>query len=154
MSAAVTIVFEDESHLAAHRGDFLVPIETALEWARSRLAEHRPRSGELRLDVRAPIPVGMTGLVRLRPWTRRAFWARRRGRTIPSHLVVGRKRPTRWLCAWGTWRDEGTFVLHTLYPGRAAPREIHDPAVSMEELPGAVHFWTRHAIVVAPGEWE
>ena len=154
MNAAVTIVIRDPAHLEAHLGDFRVPLQTALDWARSRLEESPRRSGEERLELRAPKLVGMTGLAALRPWTRGAFWARRRARTIPSHLVVGRKRPTRWLCVWGTWQGEHTFVLHTLYPGRAAPREIHDPEISMAELPRALQFWARHAIVVAEGEWE
>lgn len=154
MKDTVTIVLRDRAHLEAHLGDFLVPLEKALEWARSRLEESPQRSGEERLEFRAPRPVGMMGLATLRPWTRKAFWARRRGRSIPSHLIVGRKRPTRWLCAWGAWQGQKTFVLHTLYPGRTAPREIHDPEISMEELPRAVGFWSRHAIVVAAGEWE
>jgi hypothetical protein len=33
-------------------------------------------------------------------------------------------------------------------------REIHDPEIGMEELPRALEFWSRHAIVVAAGEWE
>jgi len=154
MNGTVTIVLRDRAHLEAHLGDFRVPLETALDWARSRLEESACRSGEERLEFRVPRLVGMTGLATLRPWTRGAFWARRRGRTIPSHLIVGRKRPTWWLCAWGAWQGENTFVLHTLYPGRTAPREIHDPEISVEELPRALGFWTRHAIIVAAGEWD
>jgi hypothetical protein len=71
-----------------------------------------------------------------------------------SHLVVGEKSPTRWLCVWGFWETERSFALHTLYPGRTAPREIHDPEIDPEEMAAAIHFWSRHAIVVAPGEWE
>jgi hypothetical protein len=154
MNGGVTIVLRDRAHLEAHVGDFRVPLETALEWARSRLEESPRRGGEERLEFRAPGMVGMTGLATLFRWTWGAFWARRRGRTIPSHLIVGTKRPTRWLCVWGAWQGEGTFVLHTLYPGRAAPREIHDPEITMEELPRAIAFWSRHAIVVEAGEWE
>ncbi|HTZ50530.1 MAG TPA: hypothetical protein VMF68_02675 [Spirochaetia bacterium] len=150
----VTIVVRDPSHLDAHRPDFLVSLETALEWARSWLEESPRREGEERLERRAPRTVGLTGLALLHPWSRRDFWARRVGRRIPSHLVVGRKHPTRWLCVWGAWRDPGTFELHTLYPGRAAPREIHDPTIDPGDLPAALRFWTRHAIVVVPGEWE
>jgi hypothetical protein len=154
MSAGIAIVVRDEAHLQAHLADFLVPLETALGWARSRLQDSPRRIGEERLECRAPGIVGVTGLATLRPWTRGAFWGRRRGRTIPSHLIVGRKCATRWLCIWGAWRGEDTFVLHTLYPGRAAPREIHDPEISVEELPRAIAFWSRHAIIVAAGEWE
>ena len=153
-AASITIVLRDPSHLDAHRRDFLVPLETALGWARAWLQESPRRDGEEHLERRAPRTVGLTGLAVLRPWSRGDFWARRRGRRIPSHLLVGRKRPTRWLCIWGTWRDRGTFELHTLYPGRAAPREIHDPTIAAGDLPGAIRFWTRHAIVVDPGEWE
>ncbi len=150
----VRVVVRDPSHLDAHRADFRIPLETALEWARAWLEALPRREGEERLDRRAPRVVGMTGLAVVRPWTRGAFWARRKGRGIPSHLIVGAKRPTRWMCVWGAWRDPATFELATLYPGRAAPREIHDPRIGAEELPRAIRFWSRHAIVVAPGEWE
>jgi hypothetical protein len=152
--AAIALVFRDEKHLRAHRDDFLVPLDRALDWVRPLLEASPRRSGGEHFDFRAPETVGVTGLKTLRPWTRGDFWARRRGRMLPSHLIVGRKRPTRRLCVWGHWQDAGTFVLHTLYPGRTAPREIHDPELSMDELPSALRFWTRHAIMVMDGEWE
>ena len=82
------------------------------------------------------------------------FWARRRGRTLPSHLIVGSKVATRDLCVWGFWTTQETFVLHTLYPGRVSPREIHDPELPLDHLRASLAFWTTHAIVVSPGEWE
>lgn len=154
MSAPVRITFRDESHLRAHLADFRVPLEEALALVRAWLEARRERAGWVHCDFPAPRVVGVTGLRTLRPWSRGDFWARRRGRALPSHLVVGRKRPTRQLCAWGVWQDRETFVLHTLYPGRAAPREIHDPEMPYAELPRAIAFWRRHAIVVAEGEWE
>ena len=150
MSAPVRIQLRDEGHLRAHLDDFRVPLERALDWARGRLEESPRRSGGEHFDFFAPEVVGVTGLKRIRPWTRGDYWAPRPGRTLPSHLVVGRKRPTRWLCVWGAWQDAETFVLHTLYPGRTAPREIHDPELPLSELPRALAFWTRHAIIVAP----
>jgi hypothetical protein len=150
----VRIVLRDEGHLRAHSGDFAVPLELALEWAARRLGASPGRSGWEHFDFEAPRIVGLTGLAVLRPWTRGDFWARRRGRALPSHLIVGRKRPTTRLCVWGFWQDAATFILHTLYPGRAAPREIHDPELPLAELPVALKFWTTHAIVVSDGEWE
>jgi hypothetical protein len=152
--APIRISFRDESHLRAHADHFSVPMDRALDWARARLEASPLRSGWEHFDFEAPEVVGLTGLKSLRPWTPGDFWARRRGRTLPSHLIVGQKRPTRRLCVHGYWQDETTFLLHTLYPGRVAPREIHDPELTMAELPEALRFWRRHAIIVSPTEWE
>jgi hypothetical protein len=153
MSSDFEIRFRDEGHLRAHAAHFAVPLDIALGWAREQLAL-RPRTGWAHFDFKAPRVTGVSGLRRVRKWTVGDFWAPRKGRTIPSHLIVGEKVPTRWLCVWGFWQDGDTFVLHTLYPGRAAPREIHDPELTRTDLPAALRFWTRNAIVVAPGEWE
>lgn len=147
------ITFRDEGHLRAHVDHFSVPLDRALVWVRARLAT-QVRSGWAHFDFACPEAVGYTGLKVIRPWTRDDFWARRRGRTIPSHLIVAGKTRTKRLCVWGFWNDEHSFVLHTLYPGRVAPGEIHDPELPPSELPEALKFWTRHAIAVAPGEWE
>ncbi|HUX38338.1 MAG TPA: hypothetical protein VMV44_10595 [Rectinemataceae bacterium] len=154
MNETITIIMRDEAHLRAHLGDFAVPLEEALGWARQRLQASKRREGWEHFDFEAPKRAGLGGLRTLRPWTRGDFWARRRGRSLPSHLIVGKKSPTRRLCVWGFWRSDKVFVLHTLYPGRRAPREIHDPELPLAELPAALRFWTRHAIVVAPSEWE
>jgi hypothetical protein len=152
--AAIHISFRDEAHLRAHADHFSVPIDRALEWARARLEASTGRTGWEHFDFEAPETVGVTGLKTLWPWTRGDFWARRRGRKLPSHLILGSKRPTRRLCVHGYWQDETTFLLHTLYPGRAAPREIHDPELTPAELPKTLKFWKRHAIIVGPSEWE
>jgi hypothetical protein len=154
MSSPFALEFRDESHLRAHVAHFAVPLDEALAWARERLAAWPSRQGWVHFDFKARRVTGQSGLARVRPWTRGDFWAPRLGRTIVSHLIVGRKKPTRRLCVWGFWKDEATFVLHTFYPGRAAPREIHDPELAPREVADAVRFWTRHAIMVAPGEWE
>ena len=152
MNQDFTITFRDEGHLRAHLDHFSVPLDTALGWARGQLAS-RPRTGWAHFDFECPQPSGFTGLRSVVPGGS-DFWARRRGRTIPSHLVVGEKSITKSLCVWGYWQDASTFVLHTLYPGVVAPREIHDPEIALPELPNALEFWTHHAIVVATGEWE
>lgn len=113
----------------------------------------QPRAGEeVRGFLRYSKPVGVGGLKRIRPWTRDHFWGYRPGRSIPSHLCHGTRRPTRDLCFWGRWESPWRFVLHTYYPGRPAPREIHDPEITLDELPRAIHFWTRHAIIVESNE--
>lgn len=152
MKAAIRISFRDEEHEKAHIDHFSVPLDLALQWVRARLEGLPRRSGCEHFDFKAPQKVGLTGLKTIWPWTHGDFWARRRGRTLPSHLIAGRKRSTRRLCVWGFWQDEGTFVLHTLYPGRVAPREIHDPELPLSELPKALKFWTRHAILISPSE--
>lgn len=150
---SITIVFRDEGHLRAHIDDFSVPLDQALDWARERLEASPRRSGWEHFDFQAPALVGVTGLQRLRPWSHGDFWAPRKGRTRPSHLIVGSKIPTKRLCVWGFWETSERFVLHTLYPGTVAPREIHDPELPLQNLPEALRFWTRHAIIVNPGEW-
>ena len=153
MSEPLVLRFRDEGHLRAHLDHFLVPLDRALGWVRDQLATVSPQ-GWAHFDFKAPVAVGFTGLRKIRPWTPGDFWAPRRGRTIPSHLIVAEKRLTKFLCVWGFWDDPGTFVLHTLYPGRVAPREIHDPELALADLPAALRFWSRHAIIVSPGEWE
>ena len=149
----ITITLRDEAHLLAHVDHFAVPLETALGWVKDQLTARVEHSGWAHFDFICPQVVGLTGLLDVGSESG-GFWARRRGRSIPSHLVVGDKAPTTRLCVWGFWQDETTFVLHTLYPGRVAPREIHDPELPVSVLPEALAFWTRNAIVVEPGEWE
>jgi hypothetical protein len=139
----------DPAHLEAHRAEYLLPLETLLELAaRALAAGPRQPGAELKIGVRCPRAVGSGGLARLWPWTRGDFWAPRPGRTIPSHLIAARRRPTRWLCIWGSWESDSHFVVHTLYPGRPAPREIHDPDLAPAQLNEAIRFWSRHAIIV------
>jgi len=40
------------------------------------------------------------------------------------------------------------FDLLTCYPGAAAPREIHDPEIPLDEIDDAIAFWSGHALVV------
>ena len=154
MNDTIKIIIRDEGHLRAHLDDFSVSLEQALEWAAGRLAVSNRRSGWEHFDFRAPRPVGLSGLKKIWPWTRGDFWGRRKGRSLPSHLFVGEKAPTDRLCVWGLWQEDGSFLLHTLYPGRVAPREIHDPELALGELPAAIRFWAVHAIVVGAGEGE
>jgi len=154
MNQEFQLRFRDEGHLRAHVDHFSVPLDRALGWARDELAARPERSGWSHFDFECPEVVGVTGLKVVEPGRSGDFWARRRGRTLPSHLIVGEKKTTRDLCVWGFWDDEATFVLHTLYPGKVAPREIHDPELPLKDLPAALAFWTTHAIVVAEGEWD
>lgn len=147
-----TLRFRDEEHLRAHLADFAVSLDTALDWAREQLAS-RPHVGWAHFDFEAPQVVGRTGLVDVASIPGKDFWGRRLGRALPSHLVVGPKALTKSLCVWGFWESENDFVLHTMYPGKVAPREIHDPELPLHDLPSSLKFWSAHAIVVAPGEW-
>jgi hypothetical protein len=145
------IVARDEAHFEAHVREMLIP-RPEVEAAIRRALAGTPAAGEVRTAVRCSRAAGYTGLRRVGLRDRASYWAPRPGRSLPSHLVAGRGRLTRWLCFWGTWRDPHTFVLHTFYPGRPAPREIHDPDISAEELKVAVAFWATHAIVVDRGQ--
>jgi len=145
----VELIIRDPAHLEAHRAEFLIPLEEVLS-AVNEVLNTRPASPgkEDIFVVRTSRPVGRGGLARVFPWTANDYWAPRAGRSIPSHLIYARRRPVRTLCVWGTWNTDSVFALHTVYAGKPAPREIHDPLVSGEELKQAVRFWTRHAIIV------
>jgi hypothetical protein len=145
------MVARDEGHFEAHVREMLIP-RSEVEAAIRRALVGTLAAGEVRTAVRCGRAVGYTGLRRVGLRDRASYWAPRPGRSLPSHLVAGRRRLTRWLCFWGAWRDPRTFVLHTFYPGRPAPREIHDPDISAEELKVAAAFWATHAIVVDPGQ--
>ena len=144
---SIRIVARDESHFGAHAEELLIDRSEVESIIRAEL-QRSIRGGSVRNAVRHSRPVGFSGLQRVRLGDKRSFWAPRPERTIPSHLIVGRRRRTRWLCFWGEWQDAETFVLHTFYAGKPAPREIHDPDASADELKRAVEFWSTHAIIV------
>jgi hypothetical protein len=158
----ITIVIADPTHLAAHEPDFILQLEAALELVRRKLTDTEPVFGCLISDgILADSPVGRSGLAELDDQGRtglfgghrRSFWGYRRQRSIPSHLIEGKKESTNSLCFAGWWVTSAEFRLHTLYPGTPAPREIHDPEISLDELDEAVRFWSRHAIIVDSGAY-
>jgi len=145
------IVARDESHFAAHAEELLVERSEVESIIRAELSRG-VREGSVRRAVRHSRVVGYSGLQRVRLHNRRSFWAPRPARVIPSHLIAGRRRRTRWLCFWGEWQDAETFILHTFYAGKPAPREIHDPDATAAELKSAIEFWSTHAIIVAEAD--
>jgi hypothetical protein len=145
----VSVSIRDPGHLEAHRSEFMLAPEAILAIADAELQHRTPVPGAWEsFAAMCPEPVGKGGLARIWPWTRHDYWAARPGRTIPSHLIKGRRRPTRSLCVWGFWQDAGHFIIHTMYPGTPAPREIHDAELEPEKLPASIAFWVRHAIIV------
>lgn len=143
--------WNDPSHLEAHRAEFYVPPEEVLEQLYPLVAERRPSesgTGQVpfHADFEFPGVVGETGLKTVAPDGSESFWAYRVGRRIPSHLCLGTRETTRSVCLWGWWAPDA-FVIHTLYPGRRAPREIHDPDIELAQLPEAIEFWRTHAII-------
>lgn len=152
--------WNDPDHLAAHRDEFSRPVEQLLEELRPFVADapitERDDGGRRRLwvhtDAELSAPVGISGLREVPPDGSASFWAYRRGRRIPSHLCLGEGEPTCLACIWGWWEDE-SFVIHTLYPGRVAPREIHDPELPLRDIPAAIEFWRRHAIITREGAY-
>ena len=157
-------VWNDPSHRAAHSGDFITDPDRVLELLAPRIALRMPDEASMAApyrdrpelafhdDFELEEPVGLSGLRNVCDESIPSFWGYRPGRRIPSHLCLGEKAPTQWICLWGWW-EPGRFVIHTLYPGRVAPREIHDPDLSTEDIPAAIEFWRCHAIVVGEGEY-
>ncbi len=155
--------WRDPGHLEAHRAEFYLDPESVLEMLRPLVAPLRPRrKGEgpaeapgltrLHEDFELPAVVGESGLREVDPEGSQSFWAYRRGRSIPSHVCLGERAPTRFVCLWGEW-DADAFVIHTLYPGLRAPREIHDPELTLSDLPVSIEFWRNHAIITQEGSY-
>lgn len=151
--------WNDPTHLEAHRTEFIRPVEEILEAVRPHLAALRPSPADLtaseqpvmvHADWTLERPTGYSGLRNVPPDGSESFWAYRTGRAIPSHLVLGEREETSDICVWGWWEPD-TFVIHTVYPGTVAPREIHDPALALADVPRAIAFWSTHAIITAEG---
>lgn len=146
-------LFRDPTHIDAHRSDFLISPEELIDRLFPELANLDLPEGEwFHKDFILSHNVGYTGLVEVPADGSASFWGYRKGRAIPSHLAIGKKSTTRNLCVWG-FREGEDLEIHTAYPGTSAPREIHDPEISLEELPQAISFWSRHAILVTEGEF-
>lgn len=153
--------WNDPSHLDAHRAEFSRPIESILSELHPLVAVMRPhpeeieRSSEpimLHADWELSSVAGTSGLRVVPADGSESFWAYRHGRAIPSHLCHGERVQTRRVCLWGWW-EQAAFLIHTLYPGTVAPREIHDPALALEDIPAALEFWSTHAIITSEGEY-
>ena len=157
-------VWSDPSHLEAHIRDFFVHPSELLQDIYPEVLKMKPEEAAI-LDAfkhkktlgfqhsfELPEAVGDSGLVNVCESGISSFWGYRIGRSIPSHLCLGDKEPTNSLCLWGRW-EPGRFVIHTMYPGKVAPREIHDPELPLEETQAAIDFWRCHAIVVKDGEF-
>ena len=145
--------WNDPDHLEAHRDEFSRPVEEILEELRPLVEPLFEKPGHwLHRDWELAEPTGLSGLRSVVPDGSESFWAYRRGRTIPSHLCLGERRPTRSICLWGWWESDA-FVIHTIYPGTVAPREIHDPQIDLKDLPAAIEFWRTHAIVTEEGRY-
>jgi hypothetical protein len=143
------ILIEDEGHFAAHANDLYLSRQEVMNIITKELFG-RPREGDVRAVIEHSQPVGLTGIETLSIHEEQSFWGYRQGRSIPSHLIYGQKQPTRRLAFWGYWKDPASFVLTTFYPGEIAPREPHDPKISLEELKESMLFWALHAIVIDP----
>ncbi|MDC7124018.1 MAG: hypothetical protein PQJ46_00525 [Spirochaetales bacterium] len=152
--------WRDEFHLEAHKHDFLVPVEKILQDIKPIVYDFfssakKDISGEpvwFHEDFELDYETGLSGVKKVAPDSSESFWAYRLGRKIPSHLCLGEKQPTKSLCLWGMWMPE-TFLIHTIYAGTTAPREIHDPEIRLSELPEAIDFWRTRALIVKEGEF-
>lgn len=137
----------DETHLAAHLDAFALPRDALLVHVAALLhdAGAEPTGREVELDR----IVGTSALIELRP-EHRPYWGYRVGRSTPSHLLRAHPEPTRWLTAWGHRDQSGVIHVATAYPGRIAPREIHDPDLPLDAIDASIAFWTAHALAVPP----
>ncbi|MBN2628851.1 MAG: hypothetical protein JXA95_19460 [Spirochaetales bacterium] len=153
MSNKIQIIVDDPDHLEAHIPDFFFGLDEILAGISRRLASIPYREGSFCETLEWDVPVGLTGLKYLEEKESRDFWGYRKGRTILSHLIIAEKRETTSLCCWGAFESSELFRLHTCYPGRPAPREIHNPHVPPEEMKTSVDFWSRHAIIVSEGDF-
>jgi hypothetical protein len=143
--------WKDPSHFEAHRNEFCRPVEGILDELEKLLEKEEPGGEELFCrDFSLSTQTGYSALIELEMDDTTSFWAYRPARDIPSHVIVGKKEPTNKVCLWGWWEDS-TFLIHTLYPGAIAPREIHDKDLKLSEIPEAIRFWTCHAIVIDEG---
>ena len=147
----------DPDHFTAHAHDFIQAPDEVLAQLAPTVAKAMQAAGSgedsvYQKDFELPAPVGWSGLVDVTTTGSESFWGYRLGRTIPSHLSLGEKEQTRFVCLWGSLsRDR--FVIHTMYPGRVAPREIHDPNLPLSEIPRALEFWSRFAMVVTENDF-
>ncbi|MEA2023384.1 MAG: hypothetical protein U9N79_03725 [Actinomycetota bacterium] len=141
------IMSYDPGHLSAHAEDFALSWSDLLDAIGHSLNRCGAREGLVHEGFVQESEVGWTGLVGVEAGDS-SFWGYRQGRTVPSHLIVGTKVPTRELCLWGEWVTRDRFELLTCYPGGPAPREIHDPEIGFDQIDEAIVFWSAHAIVV------
>ncbi|MDC7223254.1 MAG: hypothetical protein PQJ60_05890 [Spirochaetales bacterium] len=149
----IKLTVSDAEHLEAHRGDFYAPLEEVYHWITEDLSSRPFQAGELHTWIKREAPVGLTGVKHLKGKDEEDFWGYRQNRHILSHLFIGEKEETCDLCYLGFWDDPEHFRLHTCYPGRTAPREIHDAALTPREMKEAVAFWSVHALIVEEGEY-
>lgn len=157
-------VWNDPSHRAAHAADFVMDPDRVLDLLAGRIAPLMPDETSMiapyrdqpelafHEDFELDDSVGRTGLRNVCEDSTPSFWGYRAGRRTPSHICLGEKALTKRVCLWGWW-EPGRFVIHTLYPGRVAPREIHDPELPPEDISAALDFWRCHAIVVGEGDY-
>lgn len=80
-------------------------------------------------------------------------FAIRKGRDVPTHVVLGIEKPETSLFTVIAYQDETTkqWVLITGFTGPSAPREPHDryfdDKLDSDEYKNALNFWTTHALV-------
>ncbi len=145
----IELVIPHPEHLETHRQEFIIPLDEVLDIVREILSEKTPNPGFEDVFVyKTPYFVGMGGLATIHFWTTDDYWNYRKERTILSHLIKRKRPKIKTICIWGYWETENKFLLHTVYPGNIAPREIHDPELTPETMREAVRFWSKHAIIV------
>lgn len=90
--------------------------------------------------------------VPINPEKRQTFTIRK-GRTLPSHTVVGASKiPTSHFTMAAFKGRYGDWILITGYAGESDPREPNDRSLvpGSEDFYQALEFWTSHALVYDP----
>lgn len=127
----------DPKHFEAHQDDFIRPVGEILEELHGFLPPFQAASKSdkpIVLECELEEPVGRSGLKVVRPEADKkdeSFWAFRRGRAIPSHLIFAEKELTRWVCLWGWRKKMASLFIRSIRDAVLHGRSMIPPSPSI-----------------------